>query len=1158
MKLDSIVYDYNSLTNTIAEALNSESASFRAIYPSDTATSLVNVLGSYGAMLQYQLVSALANCYTDSAYSEAGIRQLAETLGNRLHGNISSHIYCNITRTTLTGLSNVVIPTGSVFTVAGVTFFNPEPIIFTTQTNTVENVKLIQGTLLTSIQYSSGISGEKIYFCDDFKCNTDLVHVYINDEEWVISDSFLPYVVTDTSIAAEAQAVVLRTDSNGRTYIKFGNNSNGIVPSAGSTIRIEYVSNEGVSGNLSGVNLDITLDTPLYFTNNGISEPLEVDIYAISTASGGFNTQSLSVLRESSPYVFGSGQRAVRRNDYKSMLLNKCGYLTCNVWGEYEEARLYGGYDKIMMNMVYYSGIKSIQKYSYQPLKTLYINVPQLEIVENNLYNFTNNLTGARGFGGSYIIELTSYTSDNQLETIQYRDRSGTGILTCDPSINSQFVKDEDVDNKNVLTIFPLNDLDTAYAQQEFNISTNQQYEEGISPINANPEILVTGGTSETGDYLSTGKDINGQPKIINFDNPFQIRFNFAARETIAAFAFQAPHDETKLGKFMNQFAIFATNETDPSYDNIKNNTVTWTRVSELQTFDHNLATDEWSDWITTNVYQPNTALTETEDLTNNREIISHDPDEYSPNIFIIDNLVGDDYTYKVQLGTEIQLTNTYVIEGNRLIFNHPVEEGTTVILYATSSTWLRYKNYVIEIYTLKDAAVTSPKYICLQKIKALFKDTVSTIDYSNNNYVNMNIPILDTENIISTYTRDGEQPMTEHWLSLAPGDAALEPSYDAVYTITDISTRENIIELTDSDNGGHDYEVGDTLTITAADAGTYENVIGFRLRVDAVRTDGVNTGIISQCSLLNDYVTSYVNCTTGAITATLDNQAHSGTGATFHITSTLTGAYTGTKVRWYPLAEPPRYEPTGVNTKRLALPEELQYYEYSLNYNNITETAGYRTGEVLTYETIIDNFKYHFDITIKNIATQEFKVKLAIDNDYPSEVLRGKSNLNLENVEIIGGSGSGGTITVSSTSTLKATGSYIGNFYSNVDIQAADLPTINKYNHFTTYIEFKQPRIKNVKLNVVLEYENVSNYQTVKKNVITAINNVFEITPDYLGKSLDVSKIWKAINSVDGIKRFLVVDPISNIDCMPYELIMLPEENLIIQDILNDEVKDE
>ena len=148
MKLDSIVYDYNSLQSAITEQLNNESPTFQAIYPSDTATSLVNVLASYGSMLQYQLVSAMANCYTDTAYSEAGIYQLAETLGNRIHGNISAQVYCNITRTNLTGIENLIIPAGSKFTVENLNFFNPQALVFPLTAKTLHNVKLVQGVLL--------------------------------------------------------------------------------------------------------------------------------------------------------------------------------------------------------------------------------------------------------------------------------------------------------------------------------------------------------------------------------------------------------------------------------------------------------------------------------------------------------------------------------------------------------------------------------------------------------------------------------------------------------------------------------------------------------------------------------------------------------------------------------------------------------------------------------------------------------------------------------------------------------------------------------------------------------------------------------------------------------------------------------------------------
>ena len=198
MKLDNIVYDYSTLQNALATALNNESPTFQAIYPSDTATSLVNVMAAYGSMLEYQIVSAMANAYTDSAYSPAGIRQLAETLGNRLHGNISSEIYCTIERTNLKGISNVVIPAGSKFTIGDLNFFNPNSIVFPLTSNVLHDIKLVQGLWQTAEYTTAGVSGEKIYFCDDFKCNTNMVRVFVNDVEWAITDTFLPYVFTDT------------------------------------------------------------------------------------------------------------------------------------------------------------------------------------------------------------------------------------------------------------------------------------------------------------------------------------------------------------------------------------------------------------------------------------------------------------------------------------------------------------------------------------------------------------------------------------------------------------------------------------------------------------------------------------------------------------------------------------------------------------------------------------------------------------------------------------------------------------------------------------------------------------------------------------------------------------------------------------------------
>ena len=1104
MKLDSIVYDYGTFQTAIADALNNESPTFKAIYPSDTATSLTNVLASYGAMLQYQLVSAMANMYTDSAYSEAGIYQLAETLGNRLHGNISSELYCNIIRKNLKGI-NISIPAGTKFTVEDLNFFNPETIIFPLTTDTLYRVKLVQGIKLISEQVASGISGEKIYFCDDFKCNTNMVDVYVNGELWDITDSFLPYVVTDTSVSNRAQAVILKTDSDGRTYIKFGNNTNGRIPEKGSTIRIEYVSNEGANGNLNNNNLEINLSTPIYYTNSSNTrERLDVQIDAVSTASGGFNTQSIDVLRQSSPYVFGSGQRAVRRNDYKSMLLNKCGYLTCNVWGEYEEAEIQGGYDKIMMNMVYYTGIKSIQKYDLQPITTLELDIADIasttyaltvdstdyagyylkklpedmeewdpetdlplgpDAVAQNYtdedvitfqtradaeayrtkysltgnavfkedpeteeseecgisvtwldnpadpkresqatYNISGNIEGARGFLGSYIIDVSSYDIDNNVISVKYRDKQGTGILTCDPSINSTLT---DFEN----TVFPVNDLitDTRYdSEQEedvfnFTLTSNQRFNEGETQDLRTYLIEDYGAThSDYKGYKSSGKDVRtGQPFVITFDNPYQLRFTFDQKTEVGAFAFKAPSDSALYKYFMHQFAIYGTNtvvdtvSNEPDWTNIKNNSA-WVKLSGMQTFDAEIALDSYSDWITTNIYNPETSKIEEDDVTSTRE------EDAEHHITYHTQYTGGEYSYTVKVnGLTVPITD-YVIDSTTgiLQFTNPEaipSESASVLVVATSYNWTKYKFYVVEIYSIHDTTSRSPQNVALKQIKALYKDSLSTIDYNNNNAIDLNVPL--------------------------------------------------------------------------------------RVKQDT-------------------------------------------------------------------------------ETKVICLPESMEYYEYTVTLNGINTGNGYRTGDILKWSNVVDNIVYTFTINVLSLGQNPtYKIELQTSlNGVASTNLRGKSNLMITGDTLDASSsmtrGTGGTITITSESTVNVYGSYTGNFYTNSDIQSADLPVLNKYNHFTTYVEFKQPLIKNVTIEANVEYENVTNYQVVRNNVIAAVNALFDLQPYSIGSPLNVSDVWKAINSVEGVKRFTVISPLNDINTLPYELLMLPAENLIINDIINSEYK--
>lgn len=1276
MKLDSIVYDYGSLQTALAKALNDESPSFKAMYPSDTATSLVNVLASYGSMIEYQIVSAMANCYAETAYSEAGIHQLAETLGNRLHGNISSEIYCTIERTNLRGIPNVYIPAGSNFIIGALNFFNPEGITFSMNGDTLEDIRLIQGTLQTAEFITAGISGERFYFCDDFKCNTNLVKVFVNDVEWGITDSFLPYVITDTSVETESQVVIVHTDPSGRTYIKVGNNTNGIIPSKGSTIRVEYVSNEGANGNLDNNQVDIELNTPIYHTlTNGTRVRLEVKITATTTAFGGFDTQSLDVLRESSPYVFGSGQRAVRRNDYKAMLLNHCGYLTCNVWGEYEEAAINGGYDKIMMNTVYYTGIKSIQKYDLQPVTTINISLSELQNADIEYYAVYGNVNSARGFLGSYVIDISSVTSDNYPISVKYRDANGNNILTCDPSVNTLSSID-DFDKE----LYPVNDLSwESRMEGDFSISTNQKSTN--ASVN-DPNLLIVG--NPDGEYgMSSGIDMNDQAVIVNWDNPFQIRLNYTKPVSIAAISLKNP-EGSNCTHFPHKLAVYGTLEdiTEGStgidwYDNIKNNSK-WTKLTGIQTITNTLDENSFSDWITTNVYNPGSSTTVDETINTDW----YDPTDetsgqrLSSNSFILRKVIDNDYSYSVKLDGITQSSDTYTISAdNILTFAEVIPENVTIVVYGTLNDWASYKHYVIEVYEIQDSSIRNPSTVALKQIKAIYKESASTIDYTHNNAIALNIPITSVQGLKYAYTRPFKEPLSanpvpsdpsgkdDNWLKEEPFANDYTPVYpdlESIYFVRDYYSMLNKVELTYGgkaftpdeeivvpfyrlaqmtdtgdaqggilNNNTEGFEVGDTFTIdggrkvyvkevdstgkivrvdwtegfeftgdpsyanqtiypdgktTYIDAGSYSGngreYLSMRLVIRVVETItdmdnqlkikvlsvDSNGAIQEFITLPEDSITRY-NTDGMEIKLTPFNQ-QGAEQATINITGTRVTEYDS---KCYVYVEKYEQDPEHpeqmivtqcyftekvMNMKTICLPENMMFYEYAVELNGITEANGYKTNDILTYSTILDSYTYIFQVKVNNLASGIYTTTLQMNTSYPTNVLKGKSPMNTVDASLSGGSGNGATISITSESILKVTASYTGNYYTNTDIQAFDLPILNKYNHFTTYIEFKQPKIKNVMIEVNVEYENISTYQTVKANLVKAINEMFELKPFSIGKKLNVSDIWKTIGKVEGINRFIVVTPVDNIDCMPYELINLPAENLVINDVINSENK--
>jgi hypothetical protein len=1047
MKLDSIIYDANTLSSVVNEKLLQESPTFTASYPSETSTALVNALSAYSAMLQYTMVSAMANCYTDTAYSPSGVYQLAETLGNRLHGNVSSQLTCTIKRTNTVG-TTVQIPAHSYFDVEGQKFFNPDAIIFQNNNDQVGGVKLVQGEFVTTENVTSGTVGEKIYFAEDFKCNMNMVKVYINGEEWATTETFLPLNSYDLVDPSEVQTVLLRTSPDGRTYIKFGNNINGATPAGGSAVKITYVSNDGDSGNIAKNNANITLVSPVYVTIDGKSTLLTVEVPNSTVASGGFNKQDLQTLKESSPYVFASGERAVRRDDYKAMLLNKCGYITCNVWGEYEEAAYYGGYDKIMMNMVYYTGIKSLQMYDYKPMGEAN---PKKTISADTPLTVSSSLGSIRGFPGSYEIDFI-YSLNNDI-TQKYVDKLGTGILVPDFT----YTKSEDK-----AKVYPYNDLLADYKSKEKNVSAIK-----ISGLESNVDNVITG--ADNG-LVGNGKvDTSDKVLKLGFDDPFQFGFEFVEETAIAALQFVAPSpaksdEELWKKEYIGKFAVYGTKDPSASYRNIKNDNA-WDRLVDIQDLTYDGENGELSDWITLKTYDPQGIATGFKKYT--RYVVevysNRDTDIANP-------------TSVVRIQQVKALYSS--VDSNYYAWSYDDK------LYA----W-RSENGQTTVYTRVIAPEGNPQAYD-ENGNASEYGIVLTYD-SANDYIVLNglpdvrlfrTPSADKSLGIETYYTkdDNKQPKVK----------------DAVYTLS--STGEFI----QSDK-----------EISEVDSATYPQFI--KLYGDA----------------------SYI---VRSRDVTRDKAVEN------HKASTINYASNNT-----------------VNLCIPYLPDDMKYFSYTVNISGANQENGYADGDVVTFKVPKINGvnDYYFNVRINNAYNGDFSVFLGTTpEEVTNNILAGNDEINTTGTLTYqgkkAGNGTGATIKIASEKAIDIFGNFTGNAYKEADIEAVDYPILQKYNHFTTYVEFRQPRIKNVRVAVQIEYDNNQVYQEIRNRVINAINSVFEVTPYYMGKDLNVSDIWGAIYKVDGIKRFIVNYPTSNIHCEPFEILLLPKTGLTVETIENKDFK--
>lgn len=199
--------------------------------------------------------------------------------------------------------------------------------------NTSVGINSIQGSVSRVEIVSDGSSSQE-YLINSTNVensanggNPTLV-VVIAGNQWTKVDSFI-------NSDSESKHYRVLNEPEGTVTLQFGDGVNGLSPGNGDTIAITYVKSAGVDGNTSNTGVVTTVNSTIY-DKNGSS--VEVDVTNSSLFLGGDDEEGIEEIRYEAPRVFRTGQRAVSREDFISILENYSGVASVNVWGENEEA----------------------------------------------------------------------------------------------------------------------------------------------------------------------------------------------------------------------------------------------------------------------------------------------------------------------------------------------------------------------------------------------------------------------------------------------------------------------------------------------------------------------------------------------------------------------------------------------------------------------------------------------------------------------------------------------------------------------------------------------------------------------------------------------------------------------------------------------------
>jgi hypothetical protein len=319
--------DYSGFLSSMLQYAGQVAPQWNTASEGDMGVALLELYAYVADILSFYGDRITQEAYLPTATQRLSLINIAALLGYPVsNGSAATGTVTFATATTAT--SSVEVPPGTQVASNYMTTTD-SPIIYEVNygqanymvpANGVLTLNVTQGVTYTQIPIgvSTGLPGQ-VFQIPQTGVIDGTVSVYVqtatSPQQW----TFIQYLV---DAAASDIVFTTYTDSNGVTWVQFGDGVNGLIPAQGMQVYATYRIGVGSQGNVAeGVVGELV--TPL--TNVAVAYQADGVSFESSQMSGGADPETNDQIRANAPAIFATQQRAVSLADFQAMAVNVPG-----------------------------------------------------------------------------------------------------------------------------------------------------------------------------------------------------------------------------------------------------------------------------------------------------------------------------------------------------------------------------------------------------------------------------------------------------------------------------------------------------------------------------------------------------------------------------------------------------------------------------------------------------------------------------------------------------------------------------------------------------------------------------------------------------------------------------------------------------------------